>query len=108
LPIVGIKLEERLAIGVLLVRIFAKKDAVRMTESLYNAGYGATVVQAKGRYENVAILYSIVKRHDMKDLTRIIKSVDPDAFYTVEDVRSISHGIYGTKRPSLFRWKKGK
>jgi len=105
---VGIKLEERLAIGVLLVRIFAREESSRMTEVLHNAGYGTTVVKAKGHYEEVSILYSIVKRHDLKELSALIHSVNPDAFYTVEDIRSASHGIYGTKRPPLFRWKKGK
>lgn len=105
---VGIKLEERLAIGVLLVRVFAKKEISELTDALHNAGYGGTVIEAKGRYEDVSILYSIVRRHDLKDLSRIIHSVNPDAFYTVEDIRSVSHGIYGTKRPPLIRWKKGK
>jgi len=105
---VGIKLEEKLAIGVLLVRVFARKEALSIAEAMHKAGYGATVVEAKGRFEEVSILYSIVKRHDLKELSGIILSIDPDAFYTVEDVRSVSHGIYGSKRPPFFRLKKGK
>jgi hypothetical protein len=37
----------------------------------------------------------------------IVKTTNPKAFYSIEDVKSVSHGIFPIKTATKF-WRKGK
>ncbi|MGB2765024.1 MAG: DUF2179 domain-containing protein, partial [Candidatus Aminicenantaceae bacterium] len=80
-------------------------------------GYGATSMDAQGVKGKVHVIYLVIKRNDFENISEIIKRFNPKAFYTVEDVRIVSKGIFPWKklRPSQipiigpFRfWRKGK
>jgi len=111
---IGMKIEERLAIGVNMVRIITKKDANQLIPELYKSGYGATVVDARGKDGEVHVIYTVVKRKEIENLIELIKTYNPNAFYVVEDVRSVSHEqiSFGpssiSQRRNLFGWRKGK
>jgi len=111
---IGMKIEERLAIGVNIVRIITKKDSSQLIPELYKSGYGATVVDARGKDGEVNVIYTVVKRKEIDNLIELIKTFNPDAFYVVEDVRSVSHEqiSFGpsslSSRRNLFGWRKGK
>jgi uncharacterized protein YebE (UPF0316 family) len=112
---IGMKIEESLAIGVNLVRIITRKEDNQLITELYNNGFGATVIDAKGKDSDVHVIYTIVKRKEIQKLTELIKTYNPNAFYAVEDVRYVSHDkvSFGTSalptRRYLFGgWRKGK
>lgn len=112
---IGMIIEERLAIGVNLIRIITKKEANQLIGELYNSGYGATVVDARGKDGEVHVIYTVVKRKEIEKLIDIIKVYNPNAFYVVEDVRYVSHDkiFFGPSAISSHRnifggWRKGK
>lgn len=112
---IGMKIEERLAIGVNLVRIITKKGDKKLIDALYSGGFGATVIDAQGKDSEVNMIYTIVKRKEIQNLTSLIKINSPDAFYAVEDVRYVNHdqiSFGNSSNPSrryLFGgWRKGK
>ncbi len=111
---IGMRIEERLAIGVNLVRIITKKEANQLIGELHSSGYGATVVDARGKDGEVHVIYTVVKRKEIQKLIDLIKTYNPNAFYVVEDVRSVSHDqiSFGPSaiphRRNLFGWRKGK
>jgi len=37
----------------------------------------------------------------------LVKSTNPKAFYSIEDVKSVSHGVFPVKTVAR-RWRKGK
>ncbi|MDY6934010.1 MAG: DUF2179 domain-containing protein [Spirochaetota bacterium] len=90
---VGIFIEERLAVGILLIRIITKRDASQLIEYLKADGYGVTVIDAEGACGKVNVIYTIIDRHNLEDVVGIIKSFNPKAFYSVEDVKFISERI---------------
>ncbi len=90
---VGIRLEERLALGVQIIRIITRKDASELTQTLRNKGYGVTFIPAEGSTGRVGILYSIVKRKNIRDIIPIIQEHNPNAFYTIEDIRFVSQKL---------------
>lgn len=101
--LVGILLEERLAIGVQVIRIITREDAAKLIEFLRSGGHGVTCTDGCGATGKVSIIYTIVKRQDISDVVCIIKRFNPKAFYTIEDVRGISEapacpGKYSLKR----------
>ena len=46
---VGVVLEERIAIGNLLIRVITRKEADELVHVLWGAGYGVTSVDAQGK-----------------------------------------------------------
>lgn len=91
---VGLFIEEKLAIGNSIIRIITQREASELVERLYDAGFGVTHVDAHGKTSDVKIIYSVVKRDDLARVLKIVKSYNPKAFYTIEDVQSVREGIY--------------
>lgn len=89
----GMWIEEKLAMGTLIIQIITKKDASTLIDNLKSSGYGVTVVPAEGSTGQVHIVYSLIKRSALKDVVAIIKRFNPKAFYSIEDVRFASKGI---------------
>ena len=95
---IGILIEERMAIGTVVIRIITQKDAFELIEFLKNEGYGITHVDAQGAQGPVKIIFTIVKRKDIEHVLEIIRSCNPLAFYTIEDVRSVRKGVFQPSR----------
>lgn len=94
---VGIRVEEKLAIGSRLIRIVTKTDARNLVRALRESGYGVTSIDAEGNDGRVMILFSIVRRKDLPSIIRLVNTHNPRAFYTIEDVGFVSAGV----RPAL-------
>mgnify|MGYP001426159721 CR=1 FL=1 len=94
---VGMVIEERIAIGKLLIRIITRKEANDLVKALWDAGYGITSVDAQGETGPVKLIFSVAKRKNLAKILGIIKTYNPQAFYTIEDMRyvnsSYSHPI---------------
>jgi len=113
---VGMIIEEKLAMGILMIRVFANERGSELVQTLNQRGYGATVVEAHGARENVHLIYSIVKRNELENVLDIITRFNPNAFYTIEDVKAVNEGIFTPNKPNsifpfsniLRQWRKGK
>ena len=113
---IGMLIEERLAVGIQLVRIITHQKGNELVHVLNERGFGATIVEAHGAREKVHLIYSIVQRNDLGNVVSIINSFDPKVFYSVEDVRATSEGVFPPKKNNgLFpfsgvirRWRGGK
>lgn len=87
---VGGWIEEKLSFGNLMLRVFVKKDPELLACRLRDEGYGVTRVPGEGLYGTVDILFTIIKRRDLERTVSIIKNHNPNAVYTVEDVRQVT------------------
>jgi uncharacterized protein YebE (UPF0316 family) len=113
---VGMIIEERLAVGVQLIRVITHQKGGELLQQLSAGGFGATMVDARGAREDVALIYTIVPRNDLGKVLEIINTFNPKAFYSIEDVKATSEGIFPPKRPNtsfpfiniLRRWRGGK
>ncbi len=105
--LVGLLLEEKLAMGIVKIQIITRKDATQLIEALKEAGYGITHHPAKGGTETVSIIHTIVKRAEIHKVEQIIRSYNPKAFYSIEDVKFVNQGIFPMKESS-HRWRIGK
>lgn len=95
----GIFLEEKLALGYQLVRIISNGKSPELVQDLVAEGFGITVVQAKGSQGAVDILFIATRRRRIDALIRTIQRHDPSIFFTIEDVRSVAAGIFGSRLP---------
>lgn len=91
---VGMTIEEKLAMGMILLRAIVQKDSEVLVKHLHDAGFGVTSVSAEGSTGPVKVIYTIIKRKDLKKAVRIIKQTSPVTFYSVEDIRAASRGIF--------------
>lgn len=108
---VGLKLEEKLAIGFEVVRIITRKDANKLIQALHAEGYGTTSVEALGKSGIVHLVFMIIKRNNIKRIVSIINQFNPNAFYTIEDARTVHSGIFPIevkKTAQYRRWRRGK
>ncbi len=114
---VGMLLEEKIAMGVMIVRVITQKPADRLIDKLHSLGYGITSVDANGYKEEVNVIYSLIHRKELKTVIGIIKKYNPLAFYSVEDVRYVNESVFPMRRMLLGktpdgsafrRWRKEK
>ena len=96
---VGIKVEEKLALGTRLIRTITGKDAGELIERLRESGYGVTSVQGTGAAGDVNVIYSVIKRSEMTHYVNLVMRLNPNAFYSIEDVRFVSEGVFRPTRP---------
>lgn len=100
---IGMTIENRLAIGLQIVRIITKFFVPEMIEKLKDHGYGLTILQGEGAVGPVTVIFTIVKRKDLPEFVGLIHAVNPKVFYTVEDVRMAKEGIYPLGKPRSFQ-----
>jgi uncharacterized protein YebE (UPF0316 family) len=93
---VGLLIEDRLALGTLVVRAIVQNQTGELVERLRTAGYGVTTFGGEGASGPVNLIYTIVKRRNLPKVTAIINQSHPQAFLSIEDVRSTQEGIFPT------------
>jgi Uncharacterized protein conserved in bacteria len=99
---IGIRIEERIALGSQLIKVFTNKDITSLQKSLNTAGFGTTVVDGDGSSGKVKILYTVINRKTFEQAREILIEFDPLIFYVIEDVRLVKSGIFpetGHDRP---------
>ena len=98
---VGMLVEERLAMGLALIRVITQRDATNLIDYLRGAGYGVTVLDAQGKQGPGKVIFSVIKRKNIKDVEKAIHEFNPKAFYSIEDVRRAAEGTFPTAVPGL-------
>lgn len=100
---VGMWIEERMAIGTRIIRVITRQDATRLIASLREADYGVTSIDAEGVDGHVHLLFSIIKRQDLPRFIGLVERFNPRAFYSIEDVRFVSEGIFPARESFVNR-----
>ncbi|MDR2928351.1 MAG: DUF2179 domain-containing protein [Cytophagaceae bacterium] len=109
---VGLLIEERIALGYINIRIITQYSGEALIKRLSEEGYGVTSVDATGSKGKVNIIYCVLKRSNYKHVATLIKECNPNAFYTIEDIRFANKGVFPV-RPTVghygrIYWRKGK
>jgi uncharacterized protein YebE (UPF0316 family) len=90
----GVLLEQKLALGNVVVHITTREDASGLMERLKRAGYGVTALEAQGATGPVQVVFTVIKRKELTHVVAIIRGFDPKAFYSVNDLQSAVEGIF--------------
>ena len=93
--VLGISLEEKLAPGHSLMRIYSPGLGEAIAKALRQQNQGATILPAQGKDGTVSLIMSYVPRHRTAEIKRQIVSQDPQAFVSIEHVRQLRGG-WGT------------
>ena len=89
---VGIRIEQRLALGVVTLRIISRDRGEAISHGLREAGLGATLTWGEGRDGPVGIVQSVVPRRHTGQAHSIIRTVDANAFVVADEARAVTAG----------------
>ncbi len=91
---VGMWLEDRMAIGTYVIRVIVPEGGETLVTRIHEAGFGATRIDGQGFAGPVILVYTIVMRKHVNRVLSIIHEIVPNAFVTIEEVRSYERGIF--------------
>ena len=92
--VVGMLIEERMAIGYLQFTIISSNRGAVIAEQLRKSGHAVTEIPARGKNGTVTMLQTNVKRKDMDNIETIVLEADPEAFVTLDEVRPVRRGYW--------------
>ena len=84
--IMGSYIENTIAIGDIVVRIFVPKDSdsEKVAEELRINGLGVTIINGEGMQGEVTIAWCVTPRKRLKEVMKIVSEITPDAYVTSE------------------------
>ena len=92
--VVGMIIEERIAIGHIMVNIISPRRGSAIVAHLRQNGYAVTELSGRGKDGMVSLINCSVLRKQVETVHQLVNEIDPDAFITAEDVRPIRHGFW--------------
>jgi len=92
--ICGMKIEEKLALGYIIVNVITSRIKENFTESIREKGYGVTEWVAHGRSGERLMMEILTPRRNERNLMDTIKQLDPNAFIISHEPRNFHGGFW--------------
>jgi uncharacterized protein YebE (UPF0316 family) len=97
--VVGLWIEEKLALGIATMRIVTDHVGAGLADRLRAMGCGATEFAASGAKGPVEVVFTVVRRRQVREAITVVEAWDPDAFITIEEPREVRRGwMHSTPR----------
>lgn len=93
----GMKIEDKLALGHILVTTIVPDNGWEVAEEIRGDGYGVTISQAYGREGSRFVLEILTPRSNERALYKLIHEIEPRAFVISYEPKYINGGFW-TKR----------
>lgn len=91
---VGLRIEERLALGLQVIRIITNQNHDALITALRERKHGVTIVDAHGAIGPVKMIFTIIKRKNVRSVEMLIAEHNPNAFYSIEDIKRSNQGVF--------------
>jgi len=86
-------LESKLAIGFAEVRVISSQWGAAILDVLRENDYAVTEIPARGKDGMVSVITCSVRRKQIREIEKLVREVDEQAFITTEDVVAVRRGI---------------
>lgn len=93
--IIGIMLDERMAVGYIHLRVISSNRGALIAETLREQGFAVTEFSGRGRDGMVSMLSVSVKRKNARKARALVEELDDTAFITAEDLTPVRRGYWG-------------
>jgi uncharacterized protein YebE (UPF0316 family) len=90
----GLVVEDRLIQKFVAIHIISPHHAHDIAQAIRDAGYGATENWGMGASGQVGSVTTVVVHMQVKEISGIVQTIDPDAFIMMEELRGISRGHF--------------
>lgn len=87
---IGITIEQYFAFGRQIVRVFTRNGAP-MALTMRENGFAVTEFDGRGREGPVTMLFVEIERRGAQRVAELARSIDPNCFYTIGDIREASN-----------------
>lgn len=101
---IGLTIEERLAIGVQIMRIITNQNPDKLTAALTENQFGYTTFNGEGARGPVKMIFTIVKRKEVPKVAALIKEYNPEAFFSVADAKAATGVSYKQEQSSQMKF----
>ena len=90
----GVTIESKIAVGLASIQVVVNgKDGEVLADILREQGYGVTIIEGKGINESIKnLLFIQLKRKKIPEAVKVIKNHNPEAYITVNDIKSMMGG----------------
>ncbi len=95
---VGMIIAEKLSLGIVLVRVVTQNDAQPLVDTLRSQDYGVTSVEGQGKSGGVKVVFTVVRRREVRPVVDLIRQFNPDAFYSIEEVGFVEKGVFPLRK----------
>ena len=99
--LVGMMLEEKLALGYRMVRVISNQTDINVSSLLRAEGYRVTRVDGSGMSAPVEIAFTVIRRTQLSHIRQLMKEIAPAAFVSVERVE-VAHLAQAVATDSRF------
>jgi uncharacterized protein YebE (UPF0316 family) len=96
--VIGMWLEEKLALGHIHLTIISTNLGSALAELLRERGFAVTEIPGRGKNGMVTILQCDVHRKQVSIVENLAQEIDPNAFITGEEIRPIQRGFWRSLR----------
>ena len=104
---VGLIVEGKISLGLLSLQLILRENPEKLVNILKEQGYSITTMTAEGPKGLVKMVLLVIKRKNLRNILETIRSNNPKAFISVEQVKSVSGGNFpATKMWDLLKRKK--
>ncbi|MCC5910522.1 MAG: DUF2179 domain-containing protein [Clostridiaceae bacterium] len=90
----GIFVEEKMALGTIIVQVTIPSDDTKLVERLREEGFGVTVFEGYGRDGMHHMLNVTILRKNLNKIYTILDQYNKKTFVTITDARSIRGGYF--------------
>jgi uncharacterized protein YebE (UPF0316 family) len=98
----GVLIDEKLALGTVLVRFITPRDPTALVAALKAADFGVTTLDAHGGSGPVSVVLTAVQRKELPCVAALIRRFDPNGFYSVDDLQAATRGVFPLGRRRLW------
>lgn len=96
--VVGMWLDSKLALGFIQLQIVSSRRGDEVAKAIRRAGYGVTLIPARGKDGTVNIISCTIRRRELRHLEALVSAVDPESFVISEMARSVSKGYWQPRK----------
>lgn len=96
--ILGMTIENKLAIGLAEVNIVSMGKGIEIAEALREEGFGATEFLGAGQESIVDMIHTVVRRREVPSVTAVASAVDDSAFITVHEMQRAYRGRWRMRK----------
>ena len=91
---VGVTIESKIAVGLASIQVVVSEETGEvLAEILRDKSYGVTIIDGRGRGNSKkSLLFIQLKRKKIPEAVKAIKQTAPDAYITVNDIKSMLGG----------------
>lgn len=98
--LVGMRIEEKIALGKLIIRIISKENIAPFKQFLLEKDLRFSMVKSEGTTGEESILFTVIKREQLEEIESALRNTIPNAFYTVESVKAANETGLVSEKPS--------